>query len=65
MLYTNISLDSPHHSNTFAKTYYKFMMQIYKLMWGNLDTIFDLDTDFKGRYSKMAAILVFFCLLPN
>ena len=29
--------------NTFAKTYSKFMILIYKLMRGNLDTIFDLN----------------------
>ena len=38
----NISLDSLRHSNTFAKTYWElFMIQIYKLMRGNLDTIFN------------------------
>ena len=41
VLNTNISLDSLHHSNTFAKTYRKFMIRIYKLMRGNLHTIFD------------------------
>ena len=39
----NISLDSLLHSNTFAKTYRKFWILIYKLMRGNLDTKFDLN----------------------
>ena len=29
------------HSNTFSKTYRKFMIPIYKLMRSNLDTIFN------------------------
>ena len=39
----DISLDSFRHSNTFGKTYRKFLIPIYKLMKGNLDTIFDLN----------------------
>ena len=43
MLDMNISLDSFCYSNTFGKTYRKFMIPICKLMRGNLDTIFDLN----------------------
>ena len=32
MLNTNISLDSLRYSNTFAESYRKFMIQIYKFM---------------------------------
>ena len=32
------------YSNTFVKTYRKFMIRIYKLTRGNLDTIFDLNS---------------------
>ena len=47
VLNTNISLDSLLHSNTFGKTYRKFMIPIYKLMRGNLDTKLT-KIDFKG-----------------
>ena len=40
MLNTNISLYHFANSNTFAKTYRKFMIRIYQLTRGNLDTIF-------------------------
>ena len=44
VLNTNISLDSLRHSDTFAKTYCKLMIEVYKLMGGNLDTIFYLNS---------------------
>ena len=43
VLNKNIDLTHLANSNTFAKTYRKFMIRIYKLIRGNLDTVFDLN----------------------
>ena len=59
VLNMNISVDSLCHSNTFAKTYCKFMKQIYKLtcMRGNLTLRAEVPSVFLERTLRNVSFL--------